>query len=77
MAERGDFIVSPRARSWPTRSSPPTWAATPRELLRRVQASQFVYEHGDQVCSSRQLDPWRGNHRAQPRPRRPAVIDTE
>ena len=25
----------------------------------------------------RQLDPWRGNHRAQPRPRRPAVIDTE
>ena len=30
VAERGDFIVSPEARSWPTRSSPPTWAATPR-----------------------------------------------
>ncbi|KLN76202.1 peroxiredoxin [Bifidobacterium bifidum] len=29
VAERGDFIVNPEARSWPTRSSPPTSAVMP------------------------------------------------
>ena len=43
------------------------------ELLRRVQASQFVYEHGDQVCPG-QVDPPRGDHRAEPRPRRSPLI---
>ena len=50
MAERGDFIVSPEARSWLMKSSLPMLGRNAEELLRRVQASQFVHEHGDQVC---------------------------
>ena len=45
------------------------------ELLRRVQASQFVYEHGDQVCPANWTLARKPSSPASTR--RPAVIDTE
>ena len=75
MAERGDFIVSPEARSWPTRSSPPTWAATPRSCCAACRPPQFVHEHGDQVCPANWTP---GEETIEPSlDSSPAVIDTE
>ena len=50
MAERGDFIVSPEGKVVAYEVISSNVGRNAEELLRRVQASQFVYEHGDQVC---------------------------
>ena len=50
VAERGDFIVSPEGKVVAYEVISSNVGRNAEELLRRVQASQFVYEHGDQVC---------------------------
>lgn len=50
MAERGDFIVSPEGKVVAYEVISSNVGRNAEELLRRVQASQFVHEHGDQVC---------------------------
>ena len=50
MAERGDFIVNPEGKVVAEEVSAANVRHNSEELLRRVQASQFVYAHGDQVC---------------------------
>ena len=72
MAERGDFIVSPEGKvvAYEVISSNVGRNAEER-------AGLPVRPRARRPGLPRQLDPWRGNHRAQPRPRRPAVIDTE
>ena len=50
LAERGDFIVSPEGKVVAYEVISSNVGRNAEELLRRVQASQFVYEHGDQVC---------------------------
>ena len=50
MAERGDFIVNPEGKVVAYEVISSNVGRNAEELLRRVQASQFVYAHGDQVC---------------------------
>ena len=50
VAERGDFIVSPEGKVVAYEVISSNVGRNAEELLRRVQASQFVHEHGDQVC---------------------------
>ena len=53
VAERGDFIVSPEGKVVAYEVISSNVGRNADELLRRVQASQFVYEHGDQVCPAK------------------------
>ncbi len=50
MAERGTFIVGPECRIASYEVSAGSVGRNAEELLRRVQACQFVHAHGDQVC---------------------------
>lgn len=50
MAERGTFIVDPDGRIAAYEVTAGNVGRNAAELLRRVQACQFVREHGDQVC---------------------------
>ena len=75
VAERGDFIVSPEGKVVAYEVISSNVGRNAEELLRR--AGLPVRLRARRPGLPRQLDPWRGNHRAQPRPRRPAVIDTE
>lgn len=50
LAERGSFIVNPEGRIVAYEVIAGNVGRNADELLRRVQASQFVAEHGDQVC---------------------------
>ena len=52
-AERGDFIVNPEGKVVAYEVISSNVGRNADELLRRVQASQFVYEHGDQVCPAK------------------------
>ena len=52
-AERGDFILSPEGKVVAYEVISSNVGRNADELLRRVQASQFVYEHGDQVCPAK------------------------
>ncbi|KFI45897.1 peroxiredoxin (alkyl hydroperoxide reductase subunit C) [Bifidobacterium bohemicum] len=49
-AERGDFIISPDGKVVAYEVISSNVGRNAEEILRRVKASQFVYEHGDQVC---------------------------
>lgn len=50
MAERGTFIVDPEGKIVGYEVTAGNVGRNATELLRKVQACQFVYAHGDQVC---------------------------
>lgn len=53
LAERGSFIVNPEGRIVAYEVIAGNVGRNADELLRRVQASQFVAEHGEQVCPAK------------------------
>ncbi len=53
MAERGSFIVNPEGVIVAYEVIAGNVGRNADELFRRVQASQFVAEHGDQVCPAK------------------------
>lgn len=53
MAERGSFIVNPEGVIVAYEVIAGNVGRNADELFRRVQASQFVHEHGDQVCPAK------------------------
>ena len=53
LAERGSFIFNPEGRIVAYEVIAGNVGRNADELLRRVQASQFVAEHGDQVCPAK------------------------
>lgn len=50
MAERGSFLVNPEGKIVVYEVNAGGIGRNADELLRRLQAAQFVAEHGDQVC---------------------------
>lgn len=50
LAERGTFIVNPEGRIVSYEVTAGNVGRNAAELLRRVQACQFVHQHGDEVC---------------------------
>ena len=53
IAERGSFIVNPEGKIVAYEVIAGNVGRNADELFRRVQASQFVAEHGDQVCPAK------------------------
>lgn len=53
LAERGSFIVNPEAKIVAYEVIAGNVGRNADELFRRVQASQFVAEHGDEVCPAK------------------------
>lgn len=53
MAERGSFIVNPEGKIVAYEVTAGNVGRNAEELFRRVQASQFVAEHGDEVCPAK------------------------
>ncbi len=53
MAERGSFIVNPEGKIVSYEVSAGNVGRNAEELLRKLLACQFVYEHGDEVCPAR------------------------
>lgn len=53
LAERGSFIVNPEGKIVAYEVTAGNVGRNADELFRRVQASQFVAEHGDQVCPAK------------------------
>lgn len=53
MAERGTFILNPDAKIVGYEVSAGNVGRSADELLRRVQACQFVHAHGDEVCPAK------------------------
>lgn len=53
LAERGSFIVNPEGKIVAYEVTAGNVGRNAEELFRRVQASQFVAEHGDQVCPAK------------------------
>ena len=53
MAERGSFIVNPEGRIVSYEVSAGNVGRNADELFRKLQACQFVYEHGDEVCPAK------------------------
>lgn len=53
MAERGSFIVNPKGKIVAYEVTAGNVGRNAEELFRRVQASQFVAEHGDEVCPAK------------------------
>lgn len=53
MAERGSFIVNPEGKIVVYEVNAGGIGRNADELFRRLQASQFVAEHGDQVCPAK------------------------
>lgn len=52
-AERGTFIVNPEGKIVGYEVNAGNVGRNAEELLRKVMASQFVREHGDEVCPAR------------------------
>ncbi len=50
LAERGTFIINPDGKIVGYEVTAGNVGRSADELLRKVQACQFVHEHGDQVC---------------------------
>ena len=50
MAERGTFVVNPEGKIVSYEVTAGNVGRNADELLRKVQAAQFVAEHGDEVC---------------------------
>ena len=53
MAERGTFIVNPKGHIVSYEVSAGNVGRNAEDLFRKLQACQFVYEHGDQVCPAK------------------------
>ena len=53
VAERGSFIVNPEGKIVAYEVLAGNVGRNADELLRRVQASQFVAAHGDEVCPAK------------------------
>ncbi len=53
LAERGTFIVNPQGEIVSYEVSASNVGRNADELFRRVQALQFVAEHGDEVCPAK------------------------
>ena len=53
LAERGTFIVNPEGKIVAYEVNAGNVGRNADELLRKVQACQFVHEHGDQVCPAK------------------------
>lgn len=53
VAERGSFIMNPQGQIVAYEVIAGNVGRNADELLRRVQASQFVAEHGDEVCPAK------------------------
>ena len=53
MAERGTFVVNPEGLIVAYEVNAGNVGRNADELFRKVQASQFVYEHGDEVCPAK------------------------
>ncbi len=50
LARRGTFIINPEGVLVSVEVNDNSIGRSAKELYRKVQAAQFVYEHGDQVC---------------------------
>ncbi|HIV93472.1 MAG TPA: peroxiredoxin [Candidatus Eisenbergiella stercoravium] len=53
VAERGTFIVNPEGRIVAYEVNAGNVGRNADELFRKLQACQFVYEHGDEVCPAK------------------------
>lgn len=53
VSERGTFLVNPDGKIVAYEVNAGNVGRNADELLRKVQASQFVYEHGDEVCPAK------------------------
>jgi len=53
LAERGSFIVNPEGKIVSYEISSGNVGRNADELFRKLQACQFVHEHGDQVCPAK------------------------
>ncbi len=53
MALRGSFVIDPEAKIVSYEVNANNIGREASELLRKVQAAQFVAEHGDQVCPAK------------------------
>ena len=53
LAERGTFIINPEGKIVSYEVSAGNVGRDARELLRKLQACQFVHEHGNEVCPAR------------------------
>lgn len=53
VAERGTFIINPEGQIVSYEVNAGNVGRNAEELLRKVQACQFVREHGDEVCPAR------------------------
>jgi peroxiredoxin len=53
MALRGSFVINPEAKIVSYEVNENSIGREASELLRKVQAAQFVAEHGDQVCPAK------------------------
>ena len=53
IAERGTFIVNPEGKIVVYEINAGNVGRNAQELLRKLQACQFVAEHGDEVCPAR------------------------
>ncbi len=53
MAERGTFVINPEGKIVSYEVIADNVGRDADELLRKVQAAQFVAEHGDQVCPAK------------------------
>ena len=54
LAERGSFIVNPEGKIVAYEVIAGNVGRNAEELFRRVRASQFVAEHGDEVCPQKE-----------------------
>jgi peroxiredoxin len=53
MADRGTFVLNPEGKVALYEVVADNIGRNADELFRKIQASQFVYEHGDQVCPAK------------------------
>ena len=53
LAERGTFVVNPEGKIVAYEVNAGNVGRNADELLRKVQACQFVYTHGDEVCPAK------------------------
>lgn len=53
LAERGTFVVNPEGKIVAYEVNAGNVGRNAAELLRKVEASQFVAQHGDQVCPAK------------------------
>ena len=53
LAERGTFVVNPEGKIVAYEVNAGNVGRNADELLRKVQACQFVYTHGDEVCAAK------------------------